>query len=941
MRRRPGDGRRPAPNSRLLLAFAIILLPWLQLADAQQQQQQQSNPQSKLSVQSGSPHANQDGQNDQISADAAVRWAATSIDAVTAQAARDTTAVPRKRSRSRTHEKRQLWHQPEKSNNILNTEDESAIATLAPEKSVRAPVPSRSHRSRSLPATGLTSQQIARRLEDWEVEDFVLLATVDGHLYASDRKTGKERWHLEVDQPMVDTKHYPVNNSVLDDEYSPIDHYVWAVEPNSDGGLYIWRPDTDSGLLKTGFTMKQLVEELSPHTDHENGVVYTGDKKTTMVTLDATTGRVLKWFGSTGSHVNEQNSCFQPNAFSEKDEEECRSTGTITLGRTEYTVTVHKEGNGQAIATLKYSEWGPNTFDSDLYHQYHASLDSRYITSQHDGKVYGFDQSRADERGLLFSQKFTAPVARVFDVCRPWDAVSESNPQLIVLPQPAMPSPDKQARQMRSNNIFLNQTESGSWYAMSGNAYPLIIDAPVAQAASSEWLSIAPLLESVNQARIDKALVGRHFLESAWSGNKQIPSLPAGETPEAIDDPADHMGQRRLDEPIPQETCPPDIIQKVKSLPQSAANSVVDFVSNPILIILFFTALVYNQKKLRRSYHKLRLRGFQKGIVDEVYNYIYPEEVDDKDDNEAEDGQDNKDQARKTPPLRHESSDTGSSEPELSREDSPAGETSLGDGETTPTSKPQEQIKEQVSNSDGANTPPPDAPDTPDTPVPEKKKKKAHRGTRGGKNRKKQPRDTSQTRPNAQTTDSIDQVVKSTMEHPGPDQALQPNVVTVGNNDMQAVTGPIIRMGNIEVNTEIQLGTGSNGTLVFAGWFDGREVAVKRMLIQFYDIASQETRLLRESDDHPNGEYSSSSASPFICLYTNCIQLSDTIPSKCRTVFSILRWSGALHLWLTLSRSHMSTETLPMLVGWIFPAFCTRFPTASAIFITSASSIAI
>jgi serine/threonine-protein kinase/endoribonuclease IRE1 len=41
--------------------------------------------------------------------------------------------------------------------------------------------------------------------------------------------------------------------------------------------------------------------------------------------------------------------------------------------------------------------------------------------------------------------------------------------------------------------------------------------------------------------------------------------------------------------------------------------------------------------------------------------------------------------------------------------------------------------------------------------------------------------------------------------------------------------------------------------MVFEGKFDGREVAVKRMLIQFFDIASQETKLLRESDDHPNG----------------------------------------------------------------------------------------
>jgi serine/threonine-protein kinase/endoribonuclease IRE1 len=40
--------------------------------------------------------------------------------------------------------------------------------------------------------------------------------------------------------------------------------------------------------------------------------------------------------------------------------------------------------------------------------------------------------------------------------------------------------------------------------------------------------------------------------------------------------------------------------------------------------------------------------------------------------------------------------------------------------------------------------------------------------------------------------------------------------------------------------------------MVFEGEFDGRKVAVKRMLIQFFDIASQETKLLKESDDHPN-----------------------------------------------------------------------------------------
>ncbi|CDO93864.1 unnamed protein product [Kluyveromyces dobzhanskii CBS 2104] len=48
------------------------------------------------------------------------------------------------------------------------------------------------------------------------------------------------------------------------------------------------------------------------------------------------------------------------------------------------------------------------------------------------------------------------------------------------------------------------------------------------------------------------------------------------------------------------------------------------------------------------------------------------------------------------------------------------------------------------------------------------------------------------------------------------------------------------------------LGYGSSGTVVFQGKFQNRPVAVKRLLIDFYDVASKEIQLLSESDDHPN-----------------------------------------------------------------------------------------
>ncbi|RKP20629.1 kinase-like protein [Rozella allomycis CSF55] len=45
---------------------------------------------------------------------------------------------------------------------------------------------------------------------------------------------------------------------------------------------------------------------------------------------------------------------------------------------------------------------------------------------------------------------------------------------------------------------------------------------------------------------------------------------------------------------------------------------------------------------------------------------------------------------------------------------------------------------------------------------------------------------------------------------------------------------------------------GSHGTVVFKGYFDGREVAVKRMLLDFIDSGGQEVALLKETDEHPN-----------------------------------------------------------------------------------------
>lgn len=864
LRRPPGQGRWSSQHQKLLLAFAIILIPWIQLVDAQQQPVQ---PQVQIHSQRG------DSPLDSVSEDATnSQWYAAQVDNVRDEADFDPinkkqkqprqqqqqqqqqpTPLPQQRQRARRapydyankapnrsqQPKQESKQESDKSKYVKVPSDASALATLAPAQPVRAPHTSR-HLWPSSSASGLASPQNARSLEDWEVEDFVLLATVDGDLYASDRKTGRQRWHLEVDQPVVETTHYRTNNSVLDDDYSPVDHYIWAVEPSRDGGLYVWIPDAGAGLIRTGFTMKRLVEELAPYAGDEPPVVYTGDKKTTMVTLDVATGRVLKWFGSGGSLVNEGESCLRPNAFGDADNEECSSMGTITLGRTEYTVGIQRR-DGRPIATLKYAEWGPNTFDSDLYQQYHASLDSRYITSQHDGKVYAFDQSRSDNHLPLFSHKFSSPVARVFDVCRPWDAAAGSNPDLVVLPQPPMPSQDEGVAKMRSNSIFLNQTENGSWYALSGRAYPLIIDAPVAQISRPDWWDTAPAFDTINRSKISKALVGTHFLDSLRSGSYQHQhlTLPPGLLDDFLDDLENGSNNAHAVAPAVSEE--PTIITKARALSQGAANSVIDFVSNPVLIILFVGSLIYNEKKLRRAYHRFRTEGSLK----DIYPFLT------LDHSAGDESGDEKDatfsSSSSTPPLSQPDNQKVQdiSKPKLESTTGDEDKDKDRDRDSSESSERAQNTDDKVIDT-ALDT---QAQDSANGAAPEKKKK-AHRGRRGGVKHKKNRAEGQSSRDDDGGLSTVDEAV-SNAKKLGDRPSLEPDFRMI-YNDMQAVTGSIISIGNIEVDTDVELGMGSNGTVVFAGRFDGRDVAVKRMTIQFYDIATRETRLLRESDDHPN-----------------------------------------------------------------------------------------
>lgn len=698
--------------------------------------------------------------------------------------------------------------------------DASAIATLAPADSAVAAPPAR--RSSKLTA-GLAPPQSARSLEDWEVEDFVLLATVDGKLYARDRKSGRERWSLEVDKPMIETTYHRRNRSAVQEDYSPntIDDYLWIVEPSREGSLYVYRPNgPHPGLVNTGLTMKKLVEEMSPYSDEDPAVTYTGEKKTTMIVVDARNGRVLKWFGSTGALVNDEN-CLNRHGLLDPDSEECSTSSTLTIGRTEYTVGISGAKDGHQIATLKFSEWVPNNYDHDLERQYHTTLDNKYIYTSHDGGVIGFDHDRltADKPGklLLFKHKFASPVVRVFDVARSWGS-EDSDPNLIILPQPVPPNQidDEVSAYHRERSIFLNHTEDGSWYAMSGKFYPLAVQG-IGQAPCEreEWRRHGPSWDALNDRQLSQALVGLHSVDHVPSERLLTISAPSANDRGVNNTPPDTS---------PALLSEPTIFQWIQSLPRLAVDYLLEFIKNPMLIILLTAILASNQLQVR-----IWLNRFSKmmgvSLLETPISSSKPN--------------------GKQPSDLAESKTTDSPSPD-GTSDTP--EVKVDEVETPralPPEGKEDEVIVGVTRVDSLDIPE-------EAPALGKEKKKAHRGRRGGvKHKKGRDRAASQdASQDPKIPPTIEDAVRDA-QNMGEQTKLEPDIRTI-SHDPTEVSGPVIRIGSLEVNTDKLIGTGSNGTMVFEGSFDGREVAVKRMLIQFFDIASQETKLLRESDDHPN-----------------------------------------------------------------------------------------
>ncbi|MDI1493311.1 MAG: bifunctional endoribonuclease/protein kinase ire1 [Ramalina farinacea] len=708
----------------------------------------------------------------------------------------------------------------------LAGDDSQAVRAIQPAQ--RGPVKS----------AGLSTPLQARSLHDWEVEDFVLLATVDGSIHARDRKTGAPKWELGVDKPMVETVYHTRNKSELEGSRPEYD-YLWIVEPSRDGEIYIYNQGALGGLQKLHLTVKQLVADMSPYESADPAVVYNGEKRTKLYTVDASSGTINKIFGSGGT-LSKEPRCPKPGGLDILDDEECGSSGSFVLGRTEYTITIQNRDTTDPICTLRYSEWGPNTRDGDLHSQYSVSMDNKYVYPLHDGSIFGWDHAKVAERQRAYTQKLSSPVVRVFDVARPLQT-EDQDPQLVILPQPIGPI-DLEALYGSSgarNRIFVNHTEAGGWFAMSENTYPLVAGkAKEAQCYDKDWLAWT----SATQCSLDErqeGFVGVHAL-SDFDPRRGSP-LTIGsraQTPE-------------IEEP------PPDAYEEASRLPalslvgrsriiSGALENVVD-----TLIVLALALLAYaffNRQKLSKALNgNLKFRNPL--IISEQTSASVPaspsvaqppwtKETDgmvgaNKD--EVQDGTD-KGAIR----LRSRSSTLSAPAPQMSR------------GRSNSSDLQQSEDIERGVRFQELPEPSVDDENLDPSQSPQPGKKKARRGVRGGARHSKKKRSNSQ----HESKDQVDQTVKDIMDPPNDPAivatAVDPSKTVATTAAEMADPDGTLRIGHLTVQTDKLLGHGGHGTVVYKGTFGGRDVAVKRMLREFFDIASHEVGLLQESDDHPN-----------------------------------------------------------------------------------------
>ncbi|RMZ82005.1 hypothetical protein DV737_g2257, partial [Chaetothyriales sp. CBS 132003] len=652
-----------------------------------------------------------------------------------------------------------------------------------------------------------------RLLRNWEAENIVLLATIDGAIHARDRASGDARWSLGIpNSPMIQTVHH-CHNSTEEGENTCDHEYIFIVEPTKDGMIYIQHRDLRVGLQRLGVTVRDLALD-TPGFVEDPPLVTIAQTETTAYVVDAASGTILSQFNrqSAFMHDRQDNSCRKLSGF-ELDDPACDPIGTINLGRVEYTVEISHKVTMERLCTIKFAEWLPNKQDSDLQDQYISPLDdTSHIQTYHNGKIQALRPNPVGDTGGNWWRDMGTPVARVFDIVRPVDRGPELG-ELKVLSRP-LNAPLLNSAQywgndvVRMEKVFVNKTESGFWYALSELAYPGV----TAGAKAAE-----PLFAYDGPMNLDEDLdniIGVHVLSRDSAAAPMRLTIEG--RPQGVD--ADAEPDRQ---PVSRHDTPMAALTPQTPFPSaSSLAALTNFVA--VAIVLFLLGLHFRMPAALKLKQWLRLKGVEVILTD-------PGVVGSPDRTPAHVAEETRAATTQAPTA------TGAAVAALGTADAdtPSAPPQAQMQSTSPTdasSKKEDKNAEEGENaSDGESDDENEALQLSGSQQAESapKKPRTKRGKRGGQKNKKRKK---QMEPEA--IEASQSLAKE--DHP------EPGITTVGRL-------------RITTRDDACLGRGSNGTIVFPGTMDdGRLVAVKRLQRHSSALAAKEIKHLLSSDENPH-----------------------------------------------------------------------------------------
>lgn len=648
---------------------------------------------------------------------------------------------------------------------------------------------------------------IGRSIDDFTVSNLLLTSDIEGNVHALNRETGELIWTLPGQKPLVQT-------SSMDSQDLHLDHHLddqldlqdsekitWIVEPYEDGSLFFF--SKRFGLQKLSTNIKDLVLQ-SPFALNGDDKIYTGVRKTSLYKVDARSGEILSSFGLADGENKINLDEFDPvtTNFNTLNE----SPDVILLGKTVYELTIYSPNS--SLWNVTYTSWGPNNLDNDLCVQNQNSLDGVYIAPFHDSSLLLIDSNSKIAKWI---SNLSSVLINVFDILK-----DPSTGNYILLPHPLHPSASTSSS---IGDTFIDTTLDGSWFAMTDQNYPsLVRSAPILKYCLDERWRDDKIFgndflfhESING--VHKNFAGQNSIQLL---NNLIPSLvglgieqntlrasaasaaaaAAAVAAQNSGSPANRgglEGHNRSWLSLPTldvlSIDPPD------SRPYSVKRVLLRIFENTITTVCF-TLLIVGLSRLGilpPITQMLAKFGFFKRTHHAV------ELVDQllKDDENLE---------KSINLIKRERLNTIEN----------VGNLKINEIEENNKITKKVTILEPQQDEDVQ-------------PV----RKARKRGTRGGKKNKKN-KETTSTNAESEELDSP----------PATSTAVATAPVTTATTSISPKNNLVL--------SDIVLGYGSHGTVVYKGTFENRPVAIKRMLIDFYDVASHEINLLQESDDHPN-----------------------------------------------------------------------------------------